>query len=462
MTNLADFAQSAELRTLAAMVIDLIAIDLAHNTYRGVLATTHGRTAERLFLEGLRDNTAEAAWLLTGLGEPRDPLRQGAVALATSRHLRPAILDALADELSEYNEIRQRDGFTLEEGLEALGLGTESVDDVMTWSGLFAFFAPEIVGGAMAVFEAYSLFDGPDFDAFPPAFLDLIRNLIGSPALPDLAGMFEPVSRGLALEAVSTYVYRTPDYQLAAAQDYKPGQWSTQSRMWQATLTAEAHVTGNAPALLGVTPDPDSARDGQWVGGWHPRATFHRDVGIIQYRRPTGFPVIDDFVFGDYLHAYVPRDVFDEFVEQDGWVIGREDQGYVALWCSAPTRWHDGNRYELIADTTDAVFVVEMGREAEDGSFADFVAAVLAAEVTVGAEGVVYQSPSTGRFAVGWDGPLTVDDAPVALGDVARFDHPQTQQALGDATLTATAGGQRLVLDFEAGTRRLYDAEPAD
>jgi len=50
---------------------------------------------------------------------------------------------------------------------------------------------------------------------------------------------------------------------------------------------------------------------------------------------------------------------------------------------------------------------------------------------------------------------MTIDGADADLGPYDRFDNAQAHQLRGDRTLRIEHDGQALILDFEAGERRL-------
>lgn len=452
LVNLVDFAEDDEIRVKAAMVLDLIAFDLLNNTYKGFFATTHGRTYPDKLLDGLKDSTREAAWIMLGLGSFASPDNFSASFLATSEHYwTPGLLEAAAEASMDRHEHRQRDSIDVADGPN-WGIGYEDVNDVVFWAGLAALVAPRVVNGTVKMMDDFNLWDGFLFGDLPEDIRGLMRSLAASGQLEDLASQVELLSRGIALESVNTYTYRTPHYQLSGAQSYKPGFWGAQTHIWQATLDGEAYVFTTYPSeVAGVSLEQTFA--GDWIGSWFPRATFHRNVGIIQYRKPEA-SAVDQFLKSDHTHAFFPRDRFDEVVQAEGWTIGRKGDGYLALYSQTPTLWAEGNRYELDATALDNVWIVELGSREENGSFDAFVSRILAARVEI-ADAVLYESPSSGIVHVGWTGPMTVEGTPVDLGPYNRWDNSFAQQIFGELKTTIEFGGNSLVLDFEKGERRL-------
>jgi len=444
LVNLADFAEEQDIRARAAMVLDVLALDMAANYYRGNFAAPRGRTYQRSLGQGQDDSTREAAWLMLGLGGYESAGNFSAAFLATSRgYAPPPLLEALAADAAPALEHRQRDSIDIEEG-PAYGIGTDSDEDVMFWWGATGYVAPEVITGSFRMIDEHDMWGG-----FIWRDLQFLRLFVGSPVLRSFAEAFEPMSRGVVLEGVDTYTYRTPSYQLSGAQDFKPAMWAAQVHVWQATLDRDAYVFTTYPGGL-----EGDYMGGDWTGGFLPRATFHRNVGVIQYRRPA-IPLLDAVLFKDYTHAFFPREAFDEVVQEGRWTLGRKGDAYVALFSEHPAAWSEENGYELVAEARENVWIVELGDAAGNGSFARFVEAIRTAPVDVG-ETVTYLSPSVGSVAVGWEGPMTVEGRAVDLGPYRRWDNPYCRQTFGTDVTDIALGRERLELDFGAPSRRCW------
>ena len=452
LVNLADFAESEVIRTKAAMVLDIMAFDMLNNYYKGYFATTHGRTYDNKFLDHLSDSTTEAAWILVGLGEYRGADNFGGTFLATSpNYVPPPLLETLSEETLDNHEHRQRDSIDVADGPE-YGIGYESTEDVVFWSGMAAIAAPEVIDGLKIMLDEYDLWDGFLFGDIPDPYDSMFRDVAELGTLRELAEDMELVARGIALETINTYTYRTPHYQLSGGQDYKPGYWSAQTQSWLATLDGDAYVFTSFP---GNFEDAEFGLDfgGAWIGGWLPRATFHRNVGILQYRVGGEVPLLGEYVTADHLHAYFPKERFDDVREIDNWVIGQKGDGFVALYSENPVYWSDENDYELKSDTQANTWIVELGSTDEWASFDEFVDAITGASVSVG-DTISYDSPSLGLVEVGWEGAFIVDGEEVDVGPYPRWDNQYAFQEFGTLLTTIEREDLRLELDFEAGTRR--------
>lgn len=462
LVNLADFADDPEIRTKAMMVLDVIAYDMAMNYYDGYFATTHGRTYEGELLNGLNDHTTEGGWVLNGLGMYEGDNNFSAVFLASSdNYFVPDVINELA-ALAAAGEFehRQRDSLDIADGPDWNLTYTED-DDIPTWAGFSAIAAPELINGTLAFVDKYDLWDGFLFGELPEYLVEMVKQNMGTADIVNLAEDADVVSRGIALQSVNTYVYRTSDYQIAAAQDYHPGYWGSQTLMWQATLDKGAFVVASLPTTVELGGDEVSVA-GDWVGSWHPRATVYKNAGVFQYRADVIPDLLSGFFKAEFSHAYFKRSAFDQVIEQDGWVIGRKGNGYLALYSQAATAWSEENDYELTTEATDNTWLVQMGNADEFSTFENFVSAVSASPVDFAEDGsVTWTSPSVGEIKVGWTGPFTVDGAEINLGPYKRFDNSFSDVDFGSKKTRIRSGDRTLELDFENGVRQVL-VHPAE
>jgi hypothetical protein len=246
---------------------------------------------------------------------------------------------------------------------------------------------------------------------------------------------------------VHIQTYRTADYMLSSAQDYRAGKPGYQQHPWQATLGIDAVVFTNHPGS-----DDERARPNFWAGnGILPRVAQHENVLICIHHVPAD----DPFPFS---HAYFPRDAFAEVIERNGWLFGRKDDGYIALYSQHDLHWYGdqhavGNPInEARAAAPTNGWIIEMGNAAQWDTFAAFVDAVAAAAVTFRGAGheltLTYASPTAGTLHFGWHGPLLVGEAAVALHDYPRFDNPYCHAEFGTRQYTVRYGAAQHTIDF--------------
>ncbi len=102
----------------------------------------------------------------------------------------------------------------------------------------------------------------------------------------------------------------------------------------------------------------------------------------------------------------------------------------------------------MIAFGSQNVWICQMGRKAEDGSFTDFVQAVSAAPLSIQGLNVDYAVPSLGKIKFGWSGPLTLDGKEIPLRGYPRWDNPYLHADFNTQQFDIQYNGKRLFLDF--------------
>jgi hypothetical protein len=443
LLDLYDFAEDAEIRRRAGMMIDMLLLEMALHSFNGVLASTHGRTYARWIKGGRTEPTAALAWLIFGQGQlnlgPEGDYtgaNMGMVSFATSDYRCPELIQAIAHDQPPEMLCRERHGLDVAEA-PRYGLHHDSLADNMFFWACQTSRHPAIRVTAM---EVARIADDPwlmDFVASVDAPLDTCRALIE-----EAGGRFDGDAVNTALSAVDLVTFRTPHYQLSCAQDFRPGKPGYQQHPWHAALDVDAVVFTNHPG----TDDERSehtARPNFWAGNrWLPRAAQHRNVLICLHHAPADDP-------RPFSHAYFPRAAFDEVVQRGNWTFGRKG-GYIALYSQHPARWSAQDDDELRADAHDNIWICEMGDEQRYASFAQFVEAISAAPVQCDRLHVRYASPSLGEIEFGWTGPLRVGGQEVQLHDYPRFDNPYCQADMGARCYTITHGDAQIMLDFRS------------
>ena len=98
LLSLYDFAEEDEIRRKAEMVIDLILLDMALNSFQGVFGSTHGRSYENTKKWASQEGTTDTMKLLFGTGIYTGFDNMSAPAFALSNYRVPAVIEAIANE----------------------------------------------------------------------------------------------------------------------------------------------------------------------------------------------------------------------------------------------------------------------------------------------------------------------------------------------------------------------------
>jgi hypothetical protein len=137
-------------------------------------------------------------------------------------------------------------------------------------------------------------------------------------------------------------------------------------------------------------------------------------------------------------HCYFERDRFDEVVEKEGWLFARKHDGYVGIWSEHGYEVGLRGQYagrELICRAGSNAWIVEAGRRADWGEFAQFIDAVCKTHPERDGEQVVYASPSVGTIRMGWQGPVQLNGTVVDL-NYPLLDGPYGYSEYGSGLMT--------------------------
>jgi len=482
LMTLVEFAPDAEIVSLAAAALDVCLYDLASHTIDGAYGVTHGRAYKVSKTNSLVEATFGTAKLL--FDSTSRPYGGGAdlgpvfFCGATSYRLPEVIRRvAVSDEVAT---IRERHGVQLDPHEEftftpraAYGYDYDNRDNLPFWWSHGALTSWQLIPTTVEAVKRWNLLDTELFQKFAVVkqFID-----INPTVLQVLIRELSSFAAAGVLGEAHTYTWRSPEAMLSSVIDHRYGDAMEQVHAWQATLDPEALVFTTHPTKP-VKKSLDWASDsGYWTGtASMPRSAQvgRAAVHIYQpaYASPTDALLGPVFGYQPFTHAFFPLDRFDEVVEQDGWVLGRKGDGYVALWSERPTQWR---QYDTATESTgghtlpfdlvapggaDNVWIVEVGRRADHGSFAAFVAAITSAEISVERNGweigVSYASPTEGELRLGNRGGFTLDGVARELRDHPRHSSPWAEQCHLGKGFDISEGGARLQLNFETGGRKV-------
>jgi hypothetical protein len=460
LLNLTELAQDERVRRRAAMLLDVMFFDMAVDSFQGTYGTSHGRTYLRAIVAGgAAEDTSglqRLAWGMGALGRPDNP---ASVYLATGKRYRVArTIELIAQDQPDELINRERQSLRVEDA-PRLGLSFDDPEDFFLLHEAGKISSIDHIERSLRVtdglrFYRYGLVVRPYMVAVLETYRELQRQ--GRP-LEDLDNS--------SLRRVDKLTFRTPDYQLSTALDYRKGAPGSQQHIWQATLS---------PNTVVFTMNPGGSSK-YWQGRL-PRVAQHRNLLVALYDLPAERPPGPRTVFppdalGDAVPSPAPseeplvertlavfrREAFDEVIQQGGWTFGRKGQGYVALWSRVPTTWSTGDVFGgdgLIAQGRQHVWVCQLGREKVDGPFGAWVNKIATAPLQSTPTSVLYTAPGLGQVSFAWTGPFRLDGKDLPLGDHDRFDNPYTKVPYGRPRYDLTHAGHRLLIDFTRDVHR--------
>ncbi|TQV67235.1 hypothetical protein FKG94_25925 [Exilibacterium tricleocarpae] len=446
LLNLLDFAGDKEVVRRARLVIDLMLYDMAINSYYGLFACTHGRTYTKEKINPYLESTTDTAKLLFGMGSFANEDNMSAVmfALSDNYELPKVIFDIATDTAREEWVSRQRVSIKFRDA-KKWGYGKFDLESAMGLLSFGGYCHHRTFNHMALMLDEFRWWENGFFLEFVPSKRSIqIGRRIGLTTL--VAWLLrKDISRNV-LDENNIYTYRTPDYMLSTSQAFRPGYGGDQQHIWQATLDGEAVCFTTHPGGYGL-----QAPEAYWHGnGFMPKAVQHKNVAFIFYNVTVKRSLLLKEIL-DFTHAFFPRQRFDRVVEQGGWVFGEKKDGFIALYSGNGYRWQQEGEYsdaELIAPGRRNIWVVEMGRRAQHGSFEMFIDSISSADIVAEGLNVRYCSPSQGPISAGWSAPLRVEGKTVSISDYKRYDNPSCTAEFGTAEINIAYGGEKLSLKY--------------
>ncbi len=501
LLTLVEWAEDEEIARRAAMVLDVVFLDVALHLHRGNFGATHGRSYVKDKASATTQDNFNSSKLLfedTDLAYSSTSAPDASLLSRARKYRLPRVIERIARH-DEPMIDRERMNLPLEEEPDPdpdvagppapPGLSFTDEANLPLWWSMGAQPLWMMIPLTLEVGERENLWDA-QFEPFK-----LLRDIVWVDgdfdatlrnARPLLILLWKMANESL-LQEVNTYTYRTADYMLSTAQDYRKGLRGSQTHSAQATLDAQAIVFTQHPGYLPLTPGTPIPPDWRWQaedepgpGYWtgsasEPRSAQHENV-VIQLYAPQYAPVAAlGFPYRNETHAYFPHAHFDEVVQAGSWTFGRKGEGYVALYSHRPTIWRTGQPevfenaglpFDLVATgSAENVWIMECGSASEWGSFDAFRAAIESASViatpVLDQDGdnkndgyaVTYVSPSQGTIEFDWHGAFVVDGVEQEIADYPRITNPFVTTPFGEERYEISDGKYRLVLDFATDER---------
>lgn len=312
-------------------------------------------------------------------------------------------------------------------GIGGPGGTTAGLGRLIWGAGIFNTHLWSIVGLANA--RAYPI---------PPVVADIARGLTDRdrPSATSTEAHRDPDGAW----SVKRTTYRTPDASLSSFSETEGMQLR---RTWQATLGSKVTVWTNQPAHYG---DARRAGSGFWEGDQTPpHIDQWEDALIVHYRAPgDNGPNIS--------HAHFPVHAFSATAFRKNWAFGQKGNAYIALTATTPVQLAAdgpaaGRELRTVAET---VWLCQVGRAGDDGTFQDFQEKVLASKFST-ADGIVsWQTPRGTMLRSGWEQPLQVDGKPQPTDDVHHLVTPTCIVAFPTTQMDILWDDNLLRLDFSA------------
>ena len=453
LLNLADYSGDTQISSRASMLLSVMFFDMAVDSFHGTYGTSHGRCYQGTVQSGRNEGTSPVEWIAWGMGSLGSPDNVAGVFLSVSPKYRvPEIVRKIALDAPAEMINRERQGLTIASAQE-IGLRLDDPNDIfLMWdSGRLSNRVD-----AERSERVVSQFNFHRYDVVIRPYADAV---VGTyKALEEMGIVTEGLDR-TSLERVDKITYRTPDYELSTAQDYRKGKAGFQQHIWQATL---------GPDSIVFTLNP-SVSSKYWVRRY-PKSVQYKNLLIALYDVPSQTPPgpktgVPPEAGGNAMPSPGPAEElpagftvaifhkagYDELIEKNRWQFARKGNAFIALRSQLPVRWSEKGVLGgegMIADGCKNVWICQLGRTPVDGPFRAWADRIAGAPLSVDGLSVHYQAPGVGDARVSWDDPLTIDGHPIATTGYDRFDNPYCRARWGVGRYAIHFRKESLVLDF--------------
>jgi len=368
LLNLADFAEDDEIKTLATLASKRLLREMLLLTNdQGVFFPASGRNYPGKFLKAHGQNHSSLIYLLTGLGPaPSSATHAGGFLATTSIDVSEVSASWSANE-----DFVLSIGHTLQEGFAINSLLSDVDRTIFQWSS-GAYFHPEVVTETVQLLVDSNMWEHVDFALLEP--------LAGFPIdlYPGIATDLSVISQSSVSCGQDVAIFKNNGVTLSSIQDFWKGKIGFQQHPVVACVGTTAVYPGSGPVFADW-----EERSANNANEHLPYVEQSHNVALIMYRPE---PVPELLPFGNKDVALFWQDTaFDEIVENGNWLIGRQDENYVAVRRSCVGEingvWACETAQEVVVDfgtfaDGGQTWVIIVGNENMYGGFNGFQEAI--------------------------------------------------------------------------------------
>jgi hypothetical protein len=394
LLNLADFSQDQEIKDLATQAsVRLLKDFMMLTNDKGVYFPIAGRNYPSKYENAWGQNHSNLTYLLTGFGPaPYDASHSGAF-LATSSINVDSIEASWTPELDVFlNNGHSLDSvFSINDSLSPL-------DKVLFQWSFGGYLHPLLAQQTAQLLHDSALWDHSDWAQFKPFESQPIASF------PTITESLSSMSKSTVICKADIHIFKHHSVTLSSVEDFWKGKLGFQQHTIMANVGTTAVYTGSGEPQLNWDDRPANNANEHL-----PMVKQHSNVALIMYR-PEPKPSLFGFTHDDVALHFKDAD-FDEIRNDSLWLLGRQQNGYVAVRRSC-TGTINGVR--ACPTSYGQSWVIIVGDSAMYGNFDDF-------------ETKVTQS----QFEENWYWDSTVTPAQVVYYAHITFDTTSIEYAWG-------------------------------
>ena len=337
---------------------------------------------------------------------------------------------------------------------------------IMAQTGAETFTNPQVIRNTLEYMRKNKLYSNKFLSYFKFLNLTVLRCVRWQ----KFAEKHSIMPHGIALGRGNVYTYRTSRYSLSTDVAKDVGVCGAQDHVWTANIAEEltlftTHPAGDGNSKYGASP-------GYWVGnGRRPMSVQHENVNVTVYKLPKKKRLGEGAVC-DITHAYMPRDLYDEFELDGNRVFARKNGVFVAMISDGTLEYKpynsDSAKGLLKGRVLPEGLTLENGFDLyrRGGEYHSYITELsdsdketfeqfrqrIKQNKTVFTKGCVSYKTNCGEIYVSFDGSFTVDEKAVTTV-FERYDSVFCQAGRKDKKIRINTPSHSLTLDFGQASR---------
>lgn len=444
LTILIDFCGNKEICEKSKIILDLLLLDMAMHSYKGLFAAASGRCYEKQKKYPLLQDTLEIGEFVWSFGnvEAFDYTRITSNFILMRNYEVPEVIKRIGKD-EEPVEIKDSMGLDLKEiKREFADLKDISTTGMYLWA-MESFTNTESIQMALKIFNEWKLGSNNFLKEMKMVNHPLLIRL---GLLPLMVRILNPITQGVAIQRANSYTYKTKDYMLSTVQNYHPGEFGDQQHVWQATLSKDVTVFTTHPGCPFFDDNDRNFSPSYWVGnGILPHAAQYKNVHLSIYNlnKRKGFLERERL---NYTHAYFPQDKFDEVILDKNRLFGRLNDVYIALIGKNRLIVNEKDTSDILQQGKVTYWICETGTSEAYSSFKSFCDTVGKREIKF--KNGVLEYHGRHKLSLAYKKYFKVDDRKVRTG-YNRFETPYVNAERKPKELEIKFGDRFLKLDFD-------------
>lgn len=316
LLNLADFAQDAEIKSLATQASQLLLKDILKLTNdKGVFFPVAGRNYVSKYESAYGQNHNNLIYLLTGMGQTETGSHAGSF-LATSNLSIDDVYNSWTPALNTSFTL----GHTLQNGVNNINNLMSFKDKVIFQWSSGAYFHPDVATSTFKLLKDLNLWGHYEFDEFQPF------SILPTELASGFAETASAISKSSGVYNPTISIFKNKSVTLSSIEDF----WKGKVGYQQFPVVANAGTS--AVFTISGTPTTDwNDRPSRTSNTHLPYVKQKDNVSLVMYRPEKGLAL---FGYKDEkldVSLFWENDKFDEIRESGNWILGREGNGYVAV-----------------------------------------------------------------------------------------------------------------------------------